>query len=155
MRLVRHDDPLLARVDAIGHVAFGSPGMAVGPSGPPEASHAAASHDPASNRERLRLGQMVTMAAFDDGEAVAYGSLLLDDQSPIAEIVAVGTLPSHRRRGLGAAVTAALVDEGRRRGFGTVWLSAADRHVAALYERLGFEPIGTYVMGGAAPTGSP
>jgi ribosomal protein S18 acetylase RimI-like enzyme len=89
---------------------------------------------------------MTVMAAFVDGAPVAAGSLLLDDQAPMAEIVAVGTVPSHRRQGIGRALTQALVADARARGISTVWLSAADRAVAALYERLGFEQIGTYAM---------
>lgn len=146
VRIVAHDDPDLARIDAIGHVAFGAPGMGIGAAGTEQAAAIARTHDPASNRERLRLGHMTMLAAFDRGDAVAYGSLLLDDGAPMAEIVAVGTLPSHRRRGVGSAVTLALVALARSRGVETVWLSAANAGVAALYERLGFEPIGTYVM---------
>lgn len=146
LRDVAHDSADLARIDAIGHVAFGVPGMSVGAAGPADVDRIAAGHEPTSSRERLRLGHMVMVAAFAGDDAVAYGSLLLDDAAPLAEIVAVGTVPSHRRRGLGAAVTNRLVAVARERGVTTVWLSAADADVAALYARSGFERVGTYLM---------
>lgn len=120
--------------------------MATGSGGVDEVRVAAAGHDPASNRRRLRLEHIVMLAAYVDGEAVAYGSLSLDDQAPMAEIVAVGTLPAFRRRGLGSILTSALVDEADRRGVTTTWLSAADANVADLYARLGFDRVGTYLM---------
>jgi predicted GNAT family acetyltransferase len=80
-------------------------------------------------------------AAFTaDGKPVSVGSFHpLDD---VAEIVGVGTLPSYRRRGLGAAVTALLVEEAVRR-VSTVFLSAGDDAVARIYARLGFRALAT------------
>jgi len=70
----------------------------------------------------------------------------------VSEVVGVATLPAARRRGLGAAVTAALVEDARRGGAEIVFLSAGDDDVARLYERLGFERVGT--AGLAAPVSS-
>jgi predicted GNAT family acetyltransferase len=61
----------------------------------------------------------------------------------VTEITGVGTLPSARRRGVGAAVTGRLVEHARERGAAIVFLSAADDAVARRYERLGFRRIGT------------
>ena len=61
----------------------------------------------------------------------------------MTEIVGVATLPSARRRGLGAAVTAALVDDARRGGADIVFLSAGSDDIARVYGRLGFERVGT------------
>ena len=60
----------------------------------------------------------------------------------VTEIVGVATLPTARRRGLGAAVTAAVVDDARRGGAA----SCSCRRAAPprdVYARLGFTRIGT------------
>ena len=57
------------------------------------------------------------------------------------EVVGVATLPSARRRGLGAAVTAALVAHATASALDLVFLSAASDDVARIYERLGFRRV--------------
>ena len=61
----------------------------------------------------------------------------------VTEVVGVGTLPSARRRGLGAAVTAALVADAR----GAARTSCSCRPAATtsrgVYGRLGFQRVGT------------
>ena len=59
----------------------------------------------------------------------------------------VGTLPSARRRGIGAALTGRLVQDARERGAAIVFLSAAGTDVARMYERLGFRRVGTACFG--------
>jgi predicted GNAT family acetyltransferase len=59
-------------------------------------------------------------------------------------VVGVATLPTWRRRGLGAAVTAFLVQDAGRRGAEVVFLSAGDDAVARVYERLGFRRVGVH-----------
>jgi predicted GNAT family acetyltransferase len=71
---------------------------------------------------------------------------LADAESSTAEIAGVGTLPAYRRRGLASAVTAALAIDAFDRGIEVVWLSAADVDVAAMYARIGFRRVGTYVI---------
>ena len=75
-----------------------------------------------------------------DGPVGAGSHQLVD---AVTEITGVGTLPSARRRGVGAAVTGRLVEHARERGAAIVFLSAADDAVARRYERLGFRRIGT------------
>ena len=65
----------------------------------------------------------------------------------MSELMGVGTLPSARRRGIGAAVTARLVRDARERGAEIVFLSAADDDAARICERLGFRRIGTGCFG--------
>jgi predicted GNAT family acetyltransferase len=59
----------------------------------------------------------------------------------VTEVVGVATLPSARRRGIGAAVTGALVAHALASGLGLVFLSAASDDVARIYERLGFRRV--------------
>ena len=58
----------------------------------------------------------------------------------------MGTLPSARRRGLGAAVTAELAALVIAGGAHTVFLSAADSAVARVYAGLGFRRVGTAMI---------
>jgi len=97
----------------------------------------------------MQRGLTVTGAAFGEGVPVAVGS-----HQPVGtatEIVGVGVLPAFRRRGLGAAVTSLLVRDAQRRGAGLIFLSAGGDAVARVYERLGFERVGT--AGAAEPPG--
>jgi predicted GNAT family acetyltransferase len=92
-------------------------------------------------RDRLKAGTSVTAVAEDETGPIAVGTLRpLGD---VAEIIAVGTLPMLRRRGLAGAVTAALVRHALAHGVETVFLSAADDDVARVYERLGFRRAAT------------
>jgi predicted GNAT family acetyltransferase len=72
---------------------------------------------------------------------VAHGAL----QAALgaAEVVGVATLPSARRRGLGAAVSAALAHRAMELGNEIVFLSAASDDVARVYAGIGFQRIGT------------
>jgi len=61
----------------------------------------------------------------------------------VAEVAGVATLPSARRRGLGAAITAALARHAVDSGADVVLLSAGSDDVARVYVRVGFRRIGT------------
>jgi len=139
LRLVRPDEDL-SLIGAVGRLAFGAPGTTQGSIGT-EALAAVASPTTEFERERLRSGRTVTIAAFTPGgEPVAIGS-----HQPLegaSEIVGVGTLPAYRRRGLAQAITALLIEDALRR-VETVFLSAGDDDVARIYARLGFSRIGT------------
>ncbi len=80
------------------------------------------------------------MAEDGDGVLATGSHQLVGD---VSEVVGVATLPSARRRGLGALVTARLVQDARERGARIVFLTASDDDVARMYERLGFERVGT------------
>ena len=140
VRLLSADDHDLARVSAVGKLAFGSPGTALGDVGI-EALQSAMPDSVEFQRERLRSGRMVTAAAFTRaGDPVALGSHQPVDA--VSEIVGVGTLPAYRRRGIGAALTALLIEDALRR-VETVFLSAGDDDVARMYERVGFRRVAT------------
>ena len=83
-------------------------------------------------------------AALDAGEVVAAAELYLDP--PDAQIEDVLTAPSHRGRGFGTAVVVTALAEAYAAGADFVFLVAdGDDWPKDWYERLGFEPVGTYV----------
>jgi predicted acetyltransferase len=55
----------------------------------------------------------------------------------VVAVFGVGTLPAHRRRGLGRAVTLAVLHEGRRRGADLAYLNPTDSG-EPVYRALGF-----------------
>jgi ribosomal protein S18 acetylase RimI-like enzyme len=144
LRRLEPGDPELAASRAVADIAFGAPGTALGDAGPRERDAALAGFPEgrlAAVRERMAAGRTVTIVAEDDDGVLAVGS-----HQPVAdvtEVVGVGTLPSARRRGLGTAVTAALVADARSGGADVVFLSAGSDDIARVYERLGFERVGT------------
>jgi predicted GNAT family acetyltransferase len=95
--------------------------------------------------DRMRAGHAVVAAAFD-GDQIAVCSGQHNPIGETTEIVAVGTLPSMRRRGYAAAVTSTLVADARARGIDTIFLSAGDENVARIYARIGFRLIGTAII---------
>jgi ribosomal protein S18 acetylase RimI-like enzyme len=144
VRRLDPDDPALATSRAVADIAFGAPGTARGEAGPAERDIAIASFPEArlaAVRGRMAAGLTVTIVAEDADGVVAVGSHQPDGGD--TEVVGVGTLPSARRRGLGAAVTAALVADARHNGAEIVFLSAGSEDVARVYGRLGFERVGT------------
>jgi GNAT superfamily N-acetyltransferase len=144
LRRLEPDDPQLAASRAVADIAFGAPGTGRGDAGPRERDAALASFPErrlAAVRERMAAGRTVTVVAEDDGGVLAVGSH--QPVGGVTEVVGVGTLPSARRRGLGAAVTAALVADARGGGADIVFLSAGSDDVARVYGRLGFERVGT------------
>lgn len=147
VRVISPDEPDLARIVAAPEVAFAHAGTSIGTAGPAERDKLAAGQDPATIamlRDRLATGHATLAAAFDGEGPLAAGSC--QTVGTVAEITGVGTLPSARRRGLGAAVTAALAAAALADGVRTVFLSASDDAVARVYEGLGFRRIGTAMI---------
>jgi GNAT superfamily N-acetyltransferase len=144
VRRLDPEDPALAASRAVADIAFGVPGTARGEAGPAERDTAVASFpEPqlAAVRRRMAGGLTVTIVAEDSSGLLAVGSH--QPVGGVTEVVGVATLPSARRRGLGAAVTAALVADARRGGADIVFLSAGSEDIARVYGRLGFERVGT------------
>jgi ribosomal protein S18 acetylase RimI-like enzyme len=147
VRAVPPDEPDLAAVIAVPHVAFAHPGTFDGLAGPAERDKIAAERDPLSlarRRDLLATGHSVLAAAFDGDGPLAAGSC--QAVNGVAEITGVGTLPAARRRGLGAAVTAKLASLAFEQGAHTVFLSASDDAVARVYAGVGFRRIGTAMI---------
>lgn len=150
VRFVTADEPRLASILAVPAVGFSAPGTAVGEDGPEGlAAHASATPSDVLDFQRERIAQERTIvaAAWVDGHAVAYAAH--QPMGGASEIVGVATLPAYRRRGLGALVTSVLAADAFARGIELVLLSAGDDAVARVYERVGFERVGT--VGAAAP----
>ncbi|ASQ94411.1 GNAT family N-acetyltransferase [Streptomyces sp. 11-1-2] len=60
-----------------------------------------------------------------------------------AELAGVGTRPAFRGRGIAAAVTAALTETMFARGAQSVWLEYSREGSRRVYERVGYQPLGT------------
>jgi GNAT superfamily N-acetyltransferase len=136
----------------VASLGFGSGGTAVGPTGPAERDAALSPPTPdmlAFVRANLRRpGRAEAVAATVDEGVLARGALQGAGRG--AEIVGVATLPSARRRGLGAAVSAFLARHARETGHDLVFLSASDEDVARIYARVGFRRAGTACIAEAA-----
>ena len=141
VRLLSADDPALAASRAVAHIGFSHPGTGAGEAGPAERDAAAPGPELDFLSDRVRRGLTQPVVASDDGGVLATGSHQLVGE--VSEIVGVATLPSARRRGLGALVTARLAQDARERGARIVFLTAGGEDIARMYERLGFERVGT------------
>jgi GNAT superfamily N-acetyltransferase len=147
VRMLGAGDRSLPASQAAVELAFAAEGMGFGDAGP-EARDLAEARlgDLGFLRERLRRGLTAIAVAESEVEgALGAGSHQLVDT--VTEVTGVGTLPSARRRGVGAAVTGRLVEDAREHGAEIVFLSAAGADVARMYERLGFRRIGTASFG--------
>ena len=137
----------LARITGVAHVGFATPGTAADADPDDDAralDDATRDADPQIiefTRGRIRDGFTTLCAAWTDSGPVAVGSYQPVDG--VAEVTGVATLPSYRRRGLGAAVTSALVTHALGHGVPTVFLSANDEVVARVYTGVGFRTVGT------------
>ena len=144
-------DPQLAAAAAVAALAFGGEG-----SEGPEARDAhldAVAEAAAVSRDRIAAGLMVTGVVRDSSDGVvsscSYNPVgdLLDSAGrtfSAAELVGLGTLPSHRGRGLGSRLLVELTRHALDGGADLVLLSAADDRTARLYEPLGFARIATF-----------
>jgi predicted GNAT family acetyltransferase len=144
IRRLDADDPAIAAHRVVAHLAFGSEGTQLGTDGPVERDRELGSRDPTRDdflRRRVADATTVVMVAEDEQGVLATGA-----HQPVndtSEIVGVATLPSARRRGLGAAITNMLVADALRHGVELVMLSAGSDDVARVYERVGFRRVAT------------
>ena len=93
-------------------------------------------------RRLMRAGLRAVASAYDgQGHPVGGGSH--GPRGTTTELAGIAVLPRARRQGLGAALTAALVHDALGRGLTTVFLAAQDDAVARVYQRVGFERVGT------------
>jgi len=152
VRLLKPGDQALSATGALQHIAFANPGTAVGEPGPRERDESAVGRSAVELdflSERIRTGLTQPAVAEDEGGPLSGGShQMVGDTSAI---VGVATLPSARRRGLGALVTARLVQDARERGAELIFIEAEGGDVARIYARLGFERVGTACIAEPAP----
>lgn len=143
VRLVTEDDDI-ALFGSVAHVGFSHPGTERGEAGIADANHLAADRLPVSldfERERIRAGVTVMAVALLDGMPVAVGSH--QPMGSVTELVGIATLPAYRRRGIAGILTAFLVRDALARGVRTIVLTAGNDDVARVYQRIGFNQIGT------------
>jgi ribosomal protein S18 acetylase RimI-like enzyme len=144
VRRLTSDDPDLAAVQAAVHVGFGQDDTQVGPASVAERD--ARASEPDSHVDTIsamiEAGWTVTFGAFDPAlGAVGGGSH--NPRGDVTEIVGVGVLPAHRRRGIAGHLTWALAADAADTGVHTVFLSAGSDDVARVYEGVGFRRVGT------------
>ncbi|MEU4554765.1 GNAT family N-acetyltransferase [Micromonospora violae] len=130
---------------AVAAVSFAAPGTAPGEAGPAERDAAVTELELAAlDEERARIADGRRISALvgtpTEGALASGMAMRVDD---VAEIAGVATLPSARRRGLGAALTATLARELLAAGTELVFLSAGSEEIARVYLRVGFRRIGT------------
>jgi GNAT superfamily N-acetyltransferase len=92
--------------------------------------------------------------ALQDGEPAAFA--VLARRGDEGWIGGMGTVPAHRRRGLGEAALSAVVAEAQARGAQSVRLEVIERNDPAcrLYEKLGFRrerDLGVWILDSAPP----
>lgn len=138
---------------AIAEVGFGAAGTARGNTGPAARDATLVDLPPAQlaeERSRAMSGRRLSVLAELPGEgAVASGMAMRVDD--VAEIAGIATLPTARRRGLGAAVTVALARRLLDAGVDLVFLSAGSEDIARVYLRAGFRRVGTACIAEPAP----
>jgi GNAT superfamily N-acetyltransferase len=149
LRLLDPDAPDFAHAwavsSAVASLGFSAGGTAIGEAGPAQRDAAIAESSPemlAFVRTNLRQPGRAEAVASTPAEGVlARGAV--QGAGRAAEIVGVATLPSARRRGLGAAVSAYLARHALDAGHDLIFLSAASDDVARVYERVGFRRVAT------------
>jgi GNAT superfamily N-acetyltransferase len=142
VRMLEPDSPEVGAVDAAVGAAFRDSDE---PPAPSSAEHV---------RQRMVRRTFRLAGAFDaDHRAVGGGSH--SPRSTVTELTGIAVLPSARNRGLGAAITAALVHDARELGVDRVFLSAGTARVAAIYARVGFEPLATACVAEPGPDPGP
>lgn len=144
VRLVPSEDPDLGRVNAAIGVGFASGGTGVGEAGVTERDVALAAHPEDADRasSAVMSGRSILVGAFD-AEVGAVGGGSVNPRGDVAEVVGVGVLPTHRRRGYAGAITHLLAQYALALGVGTVFCSAQSTDVARVYEAVGFRRVGT------------
>lgn len=154
IRRLSADDPAVAAGQVVATLGFAAGGTEVGGAGPAERDAALESRDPTASddlRALMRAGRSVYVVAEDEHGVLCSGGHNPVDE--VTEIVGIATLPSARRRGLGAAVTDTLVADAIRRGAEVIFLSAGSEDIARVYERVGFRRVAT-AMAASPPPGT-
>ena len=96
-------------------------------------------------RTLAERGLIVQFGAYDaeTGAALGGGAHIPRPQTGASEVTGIGVRPSARRRGIGTALASAMAEHARSTGIETVFLSAENDAVAAMYGGVGFRRIGT------------
>jgi ribosomal protein S18 acetylase RimI-like enzyme len=92
-------------------------------------------------RGLMESGRLSMVGAYDARGPVGGGSH--SPRGMTTELSGIAVIPRARRQGVGAAITAMLVADARAQNISMIFLSAQDDAVARIYERVGFERVGT------------
>lgn len=145
LRVLDASEDAVVAARAVAEVSFAAGGTEPGPEGPAERDRAAAALAPRLTthlRYRLRTGGSVTAVAELPGEGIV-ATATYHPIGETAEVLAVATLPSARRRGLAGALAAALARHAADHRVTTLLLTAQGPRVARLYASVGFRRLGT------------
>jgi GNAT superfamily N-acetyltransferase len=91
---------------------------------------------------RAWLGDTRFFLARYNGLPVSAGSLTPPIDG-VAEVAGITTLAPYRRRGIGTAITAAATQTAFEQGVEIAMLTAGDEQAGRVYERVGFQAIGS------------
>jgi ribosomal protein S18 acetylase RimI-like enzyme len=105
--------------------------------------------DPAAVRRELgpnllTVPSFTVFVGYLSGEPVATSMLATTSSVQVAGIYSVATRPAFRGRGFGTALTRAALLAAEARGYDLAVLEPSPIG-AAMYRRMGFEPLGTYL----------
>jgi ribosomal protein S18 acetylase RimI-like enzyme len=92
----------------------------------------------------LTVPTFTVFIGYLSGEPVATSMLATTSSVQLAGVYSVATRPSCRGRGFGTALTRAALLAARARGYDTAVLEPSPMG-AAMYRRMGFKPLGTYL----------
>lgn len=92
----------------------------------------------------LTIPSFTVFVGYLGDEPVATSLLATTPSVRLAGVYSVATRPAHRGRGFGSALTGAALVAARAQGFQTAVLEPSPMG-AAMYRRMGFEPLGTYL----------
>jgi len=142
-RLTAADEELAAVQGAV-HIGFAQDDTLVGAASVAERDALVAEGSPhvETLSALLATGHTVMYGAFD-AELGALGGGCHNPRGDVTEIVGVGVLPAHRRRGIAGHLTWVLTADAAASGVRTVFMSAGSDDVARIYEGVGFRRVGT------------
>ncbi|HEY2213433.1 MAG TPA: GNAT family N-acetyltransferase [Acidimicrobiales bacterium] len=143
VRIAGSDDEALVGLRATLDIGFAHEGTAIGVPGVAERDAAVREDDPGLANWRSKSAQGLLALAVAEDQTGVVGGGLHNPRDGVTEVAGIATLPAYRRRGIAAAVTAQLVSDALERGVDICFLSAESDAVARIYERLGFERVGT------------
>ena len=91
----------------------------------------------------LPMSGVSLVIARDDANGSAVGFSLFRSVADEAELLLLGVVPSHRRRGIGSALLEQFMETARRSGAGRVHLEVRDGNPAiGMYRSAGFKQVG-------------
>lgn len=94
----------------------------------------------------LGSGRVLAAVGYEGEEIVAMGQAI--GGPAVREVCGIATRPAWRRRGYGKAVVDCLLEQFFTAGGELAWLTAGDDGAKAVYEKSGFEEIGTQLTYG-------